>query len=201
MTTQRRVGILIFDEVEVLDFAGPFEVFAVCGSPAEERHFQVVTVSRDGKTISARNGLSVNPHHSFENCPPLDLLVVPGGRGVRPIVNQPDEATIAWVAAQAQSTEMVLSVCTGAWVLAKAGVLDGLEATTYHDSFERLQELAPSATLRPGLRWVDNGRIITSAGVSAGIDAALHTVRRLLGAEVADATAAYMEYEHWARVR
>ncbi len=192
---QRNVAILIFDEVEVLDFAGPFEVFAVARLSDGTPPFNVYTVAEKPEPVLARNGLSVNPAYTLDNCPPPDILLVPGGRGTRAVMHNP--ALLNWIRQHAAPAEQVLSVCTGALVLGSAGLLDGLAATTYHTSFDELRAAAPNTELRPGERWVDNGKVVTSAGVSAGIDMALHVVGKLLGAEQADATARYMEYEHW----
>jgi transcriptional regulator GlxA family with amidase domain len=200
MADPRRVAILIFDEVEVLDFAGPFEVFAV----SRDRHdgstplFEVFTVAETAGPVLARNGLSVNPRYSFVDCPAPDILIVPGGRGTRQLMH--NASVLAWIQRQAPASELVLSVCTGALVLGRAGLLDGLAATTYHDSFGELADAAPNTTQKPGERWVDNGKVVTSAGVSAGIDMSLHIVRRLFGPEQAQWTADYMEYEHWRAV-
>jgi transcriptional regulator GlxA family with amidase domain len=191
----RNVAILIFDEVEVLDFTGPYEVFAVTHQYDPVKPFNVYLVSQKPGPVAARNGFSVNPHYTIHDCPKPDILLVPGGHGTRTIMHDPE--IIDWVRAQNNTTELTLSVCTGALVLATAGVLDGLEATTYHTEIQTLADLVPSLTVRPGERWVDNGRVITSAGVSAGIDMALHVVGKLLGANEADKTAQHMEYEHW----
>ena len=191
-TPRRTVGILLFDEVEVLDFAGPFEVFSVAGRRGGLEPFHVVTVAETDRPVLARNGLSINPHHTISDCPPLDLLVVPGGYGVRrELWNEP---LIEWIGGQAAAAELVLSVCTGAALLGRAGLLAGLAATTHHSAFDLLEEAAPRARIERGLRYVDNGRILLSAGVSAGIDLSLHIVARLLGLEVAEECAHYMEY-------
>jgi transcriptional regulator GlxA family with amidase domain len=195
MAEQRNVAILIFDEVEVLDFAGPFEVFGVARLDDGSAPFNVFTVAETDAPVKARNGLSVNPHHTLDTCPHIDLLLVPGGRGTRTLIH--NAPVVAWIREQAGPAELVLSVCTGALLLGKAGLLDGLAATTYHTAFEELRAVAPNTEQRPGERWVDNGKVVTSAGVSAGIDMSLHIVGRLLGAEQADRTARYMEYEHW----
>lgn len=196
-TAARNVAIFIFDEVEVLDFAGPFEVFAVARFPDGGRPFNVYTVGITGETVRARNGLSVNPDYSFASMPQPQILLVPGGQGTRPLLN--NNTVVNWLREQAAQVEFLLSVCTGALLLAKAGVLAGLSATTYHTTFDALQTLEPTVTVCPGRRWVDNGRVITSAGVSAGIDMSLHMLGRLHGADFAETTARYMEYEYWPR--
>jgi transcriptional regulator GlxA family with amidase domain len=197
----RQVAILLFNEIEVLDFAGPFEVFGVAGLRSGDRPFQVFTVAERGP-VYARNGLSINPTFLLNDHPKPDVLVIPGGGGILPDgtpfgsrreVN--NSAVISWIRRHAESAEIVLSVCTGAFLLAKAGLLDGLTATTHFKAADGLRELAPNTTLAMHERWVDNGQIITSAGISAGIDASLHVVGRLLGNEAADETAAYMQYE------
>lgn len=197
---RRTVAIVLFDDVEVLDFAGPFEVFSVCGRRSQLDPFDVFTVSERGQTIRARNGLVVTPLHSFASAPDPDILLVPGGFGTRREMKNP--VMLEWVARLGASSEYLLSVCTGALVLACAGRLDGLEATTHHLAFDELRAVAPRATVREEARIVDNGRVILSSGVSAGIDMSLHVVARLLGDDLALETARYMEYEgDWRRVR
>ncbi len=198
MSEPRRVAILIFDDVEVLDFAGPFEVFSVARDPQTDSPlFDVYTVAEHAAPVYARNGLSVNPRYHFADAPPPALFVVPGGRGVRTQVDNP--AVIDWIKAQHVRAELSLSVCTGAWLLGRAGLLKGLRATTYHTGFERLAQIEPTATLERGVRWVDNGQVITSAGVSAGIDMALYVVERLFGTAQAQHTADHMEYEYYTK--
>ena len=189
----RTVGILIFDEVEVLDFAGPFEVFSVSGRRHQLDLFRVVTVSERGQPIAARNGLLVMPTHSFANCPALDLVLVPGGFGTRREMK--NAVVLEWVRAAAKRAEAVLSVCTGSLVLGSAGLLDGLHATTHFLAFDELRAVAPRATIHEGARYVDNGQVVCSAGVSAGIDMSLHVIRRLHGDDLAREAARYMEYE------
>jgi transcriptional regulator GlxA family with amidase domain len=192
MKKTRTVGILVFDEVEVLDFAGPFEVFAVTGRNEAIRPFHVVTCGVVPGPVTARNGLSINPTHALSNCPALDILIVPGGWGTRALLDVPE--VLQWIQVRAASAELVLSVFTGALVLAKAGLLRGLSATTHHAAFDALRALAPDTNLRPDSRLVDNGKFVLSAGVAAGIDMSFHVVARLLGHPVADETAAYIEY-------
>jgi transcriptional regulator GlxA family with amidase domain len=195
MTTARTrtVAVLLFDDVEVLDFAGPFEVFGVTGKRENATPFNVVTVAEHHGIVRARNGLAVSPSHSLADCPPPDVLVVPGGYGTRREMH--NELLIDWIRSQAARAEVILSVCTGALLLARAGLLAGLEVTTHHDALDLLAKTAPDAVVRADQRFIENGRIITSAGISAGIDAALHVVGRLLGEAPARETAAYMEYD------
>ena len=190
---QRRVCIVIFDQVEVLDFCGPFEVFSVTGGRQGLTPFEVCTASEDGQRITARGGLSVNPTYSFANCPRADILLMPGGIGTRREMNNPE--MLDWVKRMAADAELILSVCSGALVLAKAELLNGLSATTHHCALDELRAIDPDIAVDGEKRFIDNGRVIVSAGISAGIDMSLHVVARLLGEEQALETARYMEYE------
>lgn len=189
----RKVAILIFDEVEVLDFCGPFEVFAVTGAYNQDKPFDVFTVAEKASPLMARNGLSVNPNFSFADCPQAAILVIPGGYGTRPLLQ--NQTVLNWINGQAAKAEMIMSVCTGSLLLGKAGLLDGLSATTHFKAMDELRKVAPNTQVCPGQRIVDNGRILTSAGISAGIDLSFHIVARLLGREEAQATARWMEYD------
>jgi transcriptional regulator GlxA family with amidase domain len=191
MTRTRTLAILIFDDVEVLDFCSPFEVFSVTNRFTNPPAFSVLTVAEASQVLT-RGGLSVNPRHRLDKCPTPDVLLLPGGLGTRREMH--NAALIDWIRRAAQSAELVLSVCTGALLLAKAGLLDGLETTTHHGAIELLRQTAPQAVVHEGRRFVDNGRIVCSAGIAAGIDMSLHVVGRLVGEEVAAKTAAQMEY-------
>lgn len=193
---QRTVGMLIFDEVEVLDFCGPFEVFASArplDAAGDERLCRVVTIAEEQRIISCRGGLLVQPHHTTSDHPPLDILVVPGGRGTRR--ERLNARLLDWIAAQDKSIELMTSVCTGAFLLAERGLLDGKRATTHWASVDWMRETYPNVTMLADARVVDEGHVVTSAGVSAGIDMALHVVDRLYGREVAQTTARGMEYD------
>lgn len=193
----RRVGILIFDDVEVLDFCGPFEVFSVARSVGEHADgnglFEVVTIAEEDRIINCRGGLMVKPHFTTEGHPPLDILVVPGGQGTRR--ERLNNTLLDWIASQHSQTEITASVCTGAFLLAERGFLDGKRATTHWNSVEWMRSQYPEVEMLSDTRVVDEGRIITSAGISAGIDMSLQLVGRLHGAEVAAWTARRMEYE------
>lgn len=189
---RKTVAILVFDEVEVLDFAGPFEVFAVADELRSHSVFNVVTVAPRTGVVRARNGLNIVPHYDLDACPPSHVLVVPGGFGTRALLGNP--VVVEWIRRRAHAAEATMSVCTGALLLAKAGLLDGLRVTTHHEAVDALRSLAPNATVDPSERFHDNGRILTSAGISAGIDCSLHLVGRLLGKAASSETAAYMEY-------
>jgi len=196
-TQPRTVGILIFDDVEVLDFAGPFEVFAsarpIDNGSGLERLFRPLILAEEQRMITCRGGLLVQPHHTIADHPPLDVIVIPGGQGTRrERLNAP---VLDWIVAQDQRTEVTTSVCTGAFLLAERGLLDGLRATTHWASIAWMREHYPSVRMVDDERFVDEGHIVTSAGVSAGIDMALHVVARLAGEATAAATARSMEYD------
>jgi transcriptional regulator GlxA family with amidase domain len=193
MITTRNVGILIFDDVEVLDFCGPYEVFGVTGKQNDSQLFNVYTVAERSRPIIARNQLSVNPQYTIQDCPQPDILLVPGGYGTRREMH--NQVLIDWISKSFPHSELLLSVCTGALLLAKAGLLENLAATTHHLAIDLLKEVAPNTEIRAGDRFVDNGKIIVSAGISAGIDMSLYVVGKLLGKAEAIKTAAYMEYD------
>ncbi len=188
----RNVAILIFPDVEILDFCGPFEVFSVAGRVAEPSAFNVFTISEQFGPVRTHNGLSVNPHYRLDNAPQPDLLLIPGGLGTRPLLN--NGPLLEWIRTKSGVAELTLSVCTGSLLLAKAGLLDGLETTTHSGALDLLRQLAPKANVHADRRYVDNGRIVCSAGIAAGIDMSLHIVERLLGPESAIKTTRYMEY-------
>ncbi len=189
----RRVAILMFDDVEILDFAGPYEVFGVSGQHDGKSLFDVYTVALEHKPVLARNKLNINPDYAFGSCPRPDILVVPGGSGTR--WEKHNETVLEYIRQTAVPAERVLSVCTGALMLARAGLLDGLQATTHHGALAELRGDAPTATVLDDARVVDNGKFVLSAGISAGIDAALYLVAQFHGLEEAQATATEMEYD------
>lgn len=194
------VGILLFDGVEVLDFAGPFEVFSrarMVPGPASRRSresapFEVFTVAKRAAPVQAIGELVVSPRYGFADAPRIDLLLVPGGWGTRALLD--DDETLAWLKERAAAARLVTSVCTGALVLGKLGWLDGRRATTHWASLDLLASLSPKISVERERRWVDDGAVLTSAGVAAGIDMSLHLVARLCGEEVARETARYIEY-------
>ena len=190
------VGILLFDDVEVLDFAGPFEAFSVAGQRSGPGIFEVFTIAERAELIRARNGLQVRPSCAFANAPWPDILVVPGGYGTRREMF--NDALLAWVCTAAERADLVLSICTGSLILGRAGVLDGLAVTTHHGAVELLREIAPGARVHAEHRLIDNGKFVVAAGISSGIDGALYVVGRIAGEEAAAETASYMEYR-WER--
>ena len=189
-----RVGILLFDDVEVLDFAGPFEVFSTASRVVERTGappaFEVVTVAA-GSPVRARHGLIVSPGYRMGEEPPIDVLVVPGGVVTGALA---DARTIEWISSRAAIAGLTTSVCTGAFLLAETGLLDGRPATTHWEDLDDLAAAYPRVLVRREVAWVDDGDVVTSAGISAGIDMSLHVVARLLGEEWASATALQMEY-------
>jgi transcriptional regulator GlxA family with amidase domain len=193
MNDPSRVAIFVFDEVEVLDFAGPFEVFGVTGWRTPPQPFDVFLVAADDRRVTARNGLEVIARHTFADCPPIDILVIPGGWGSRTQLARDD--VITWVRSTAASAQLTTSVCSGALILAKAGQLGDGPATTHHGAYDELRALDPSINVLEGVKMVDRGGVVTSGGISAGIDMSLGVVARLLGSAIAQETAGYMEYD------
>jgi transcriptional regulator GlxA family with amidase domain len=195
--TSRKVGILVFPEVEVLDFCGPFEVFSVTRLNEERRReepspYEVVLVAERKETVVATGGLKVVPDDSLGDCPPLDVLVVPGGWGTRREMT--NDRLITWVAERGRQVTTLTSVCTGSLLLGKAGLLDGKRATTHWRVLEDMRRLFPSVDVIEDQHVVEEGDMMTSAGISAGIDMALRVVARHHGDAVARATARFMEY-------
>ncbi len=182
---QWTVGILLFDDVEVLDFAGPFEVFSVAANPdAQHKPFAVKTISQTGEVITARNGLRVYPDFSCGSAPHFDVLVIPGGPGARE-TEVHNEKLIAWIQGRMNDVQIMSSVCTGAFLLAKAGLLNGKRATTHWGSCARLESEFPGVLVQRNVKFVDEGAIVTSGGISSGINMSFHLVQRLVGAEIA----------------
>ena len=194
---QKRVGILIFHDVEVLDFCGPFEVFSVTRLNEERRReepspFQVVLIAETKDPVVATGGLRVLPDYTLEDCPPLDILVVPGGWGTRKEIN--NEKLLSWIRTRAAEVKTLSSVCTGSVLLGKAGLLDGRRATTHWRALPWMREVLPQVIVEDSWHVIVDDNIYTSAGISAGIDMALRLVGHYYGDEIAQATARQMEY-------
>ena len=191
-----QVGILIFDEVEVLDFAGPFEVFSVAArisaNALGRKPMEVALVARNAEPVTARHGLRVLAERTMAEANDLDLLIVPGGVVTQVLREQP---VLDWIGRMHQVTAATASVCTGAFLLAKLGLLDGLSATTHWEDIPDLRAAHPNVEVLENVPYVDHGRLITSAGISAGIGMSLHLVGRILGRDWALATARQMEYD------
>jgi len=192
------VAILVFDGVEVLDFCGPFEVFSTARGGGTSRGtapalFQVSTVAEQDRIITATGGLEVRPSVTIDTCPPVEVLIVSGGQGTRREVG--NTRLVDWLARRAATTPTIASVCTGAFLLAQSGLLDGKSATTHWASLDRLRQTYPRVRVVTDERVVDEGRVVTAAGISAGIDMTLLLVERYFGPDVAADTARWMEYE------
>jgi transcriptional regulator GlxA family with amidase domain len=187
------IGVYLFDGAEELDWAGPWEVLAAWATQWPEDGVEITTVAETDAPVTCAKGLRVLPETTWESVPPIDVLVVPGGSGVYPVMDSPD--ALAWIRGHAERDALVTSVCTGSLVLAKAGLLAGLPATTWWGRLDRLAELDPTIEVRPDDRFVDSGEIVTAAGVSAGIDMALHLVARLHSVERAVEVRRYIQYD------
>ena len=196
---RKRVGIVIFDQVEVLDFCGPFEVFSVTRLTEEKRQeetspFEMLLVAEKSEPIVTTGGMKVIPDYTFRTCPKLDILVVPGGWGMRAELKNP--VMLEWLRRRASEVETLSSVCTGSMLLGFAGLLDGLHATTHWRSLDWMRESFPSVVVEYDQHVVEEGRVLTSAGISAGIDMALKVVARYCGEGIARATAKQMEFPY-----
>ena len=199
MTTTRTLAILLFDDVEVLDFCGPFEVFSVTRLNEEARReepspLEVLLVAEHSGTVVTTGGMKVTPDHTLESCPPLDILVVPGGWGTRAEIK--NARLVAWIGERARHVETLTSVCTGSMLLGHAGLLDGRHATTHWRALQWMRDSFPAVTVEEKLHVVEDGHVLTSAGISAGIDMALRVVARYHGEAVARNTARNMEYRY-----
>lgn len=189
----KQLGILIFDDVEVLDFAGPFEVFSVANQLANYKVLEVHTIAATKDVIRAKNGLQVLADKSLAQLNHLDYLVLPGGDGSNNVIQNPSlMASLQYLVSQ---TEWTMSVCSGSRILGKAGFLEQKPYCTHHEVFDSMASLVPSGIPKPDHRFIQSDtRIWTAAGISAGIDLALHLVELTFGKELAQATATYMEY-------
>ena len=188
----RNVAILIFDDVEVLDFAGPFEVFSVTAEINGYQFYNVYTVGETSGPIRAKNGLTVTPDYALSEAPQADIFIIPGGDGSKQVIL--NDVLMEQIKERIEQSEHTFSVCSGARILAKLGYLDGLDVITHHEVIPDIEKLAPTAHINKGARYTDNGKILTSAGVSAGIDLSFYLIKQLQDAGIAAKTARYMEY-------
>jgi transcriptional regulator GlxA family with amidase domain len=196
---RKRVGIVLFEDIEVLDFCGPFEVFSVTRLNEEKRReepspFEVWLVAEHPGPVTTTGNMKVLPHYTFENCPPIDILVVPGGWGTRKELN--NAVMLEWLRTRAAEVETLTSVCTGSMLLGFAGLLNGRHATTHWRSLNWMRDSFPEVRVEFEKHVVEDGRVLTSAGISAGIDMALRVVARTFGEPIARATARHMEYPY-----
>jgi transcriptional regulator GlxA family with amidase domain len=195
------VGIYIYDDVEVLDFAGPFEVFSTASrvkariEPGLDDLFNVFTIGEKMTTIYARGGLQIMPKYQISDHPEINLFIIPGG-----IIDDElgKDHLISWIVASSDIADITASVCTGAFLLAKAGLLESKVATTHWEDINDFRSMFPNIKIKKDVRWVDEGHIVTAAGISAGIDMSLHIVSRFSDKDLAMLTARQMEF-NWTR--
>lgn len=183
-----RIAFYLQNNVEVLDFAGPMEVFSYAG-------FEVFTVSKTKEPIKSQGILTINPDYSISDAPPADVLAFFGGGNAAKASDDPE--LLAWIRRQSDAVRYYFSVCTGAFMLARAGLLENKTATTFHNAISALAKQFPAVKVLPDVRYVDNGHVITTAGISAGIDGALHLVEKIKGRAEAERVVKYMEYDNW----
>lgn len=193
MSNIRNVAVLIYNNVELMDFCGPYDVFSMANKMSEVTLFNIYTVSEIQGDIKTQNGLIVKAQYSIKDCPKADILVVSGGQGSRREMN--NETILNWIKGCFPQLELILSVCTGALLLANCQLLDGLNAATHHNAVELLKETAPKARIITNKRFVDNGKIVLSAGVSSGIDMSLYVIGKLLGETLVLKVKENMEYD------
>ena len=195
------VGIYIYDQVEVLDFSGPFEVFSTASrvrariDPDLPDLFNVFTIGEEITPVFARGGLQIVPKYNISNHPRINLLIIPGGIVADELKK---ENVISWIVASSDIADITASVCTGAFLLARAGLLKSKAATTHWEDINDLRSMFPDIEIKKDVRWVDEGNVVTAAGISAGIDMSLHLVARAANKDLADRTAKQMEFE-WAQ--
>ncbi len=191
--SMKNIGILVFDNVELLDFAGPFQVFSASNTCSTKKHFNILTVASSLSHIKTSNGLEIVPQYAIDQHPDIDILVIPGGDGTKSLLNK--KQLLDWLRSIIQGTIITLSVCSGARILAKLGLLKNLEFTTHQEVVEDVLTIEPKAVYDKNKRFVDNGKIMTSAGISTGIDLALHIVEKLHGISLKKAVMDYMAYK------
>ena len=190
------IAIYIYDHAEVLDFSGPFEVFSTASRICpDDDPFTVFLIGENGQVVTARGGYRVVPMYGFANHPPIEVLVIPGGVHSEEILKA---HVIEWISQQGQEAKLTASVCTGAFLLAEAQVLTTHNATTHWEDISALRSSYPDLTVHEAVRWVDEGGVVTSGGISAGIDMSLHLVSRLHSLELAEKTARQMEF-NWTK--
>lgn len=186
-----QVGIYIYDQAEVLDFSGPYEVFSTATRMCQGAEpFEVCLIGETGAMVTARAGYQVAPHYGFHNHPPLDVLIIAGGVHTEEMTKK---AVLAWVENQSSRVSVLASVCTGAFILAQCGLLEGCDVTTHWEDIPELEKF-PRLNVKKNVRWVDEGKLITSGGISAGIDMSLHMVSKLHSLDLAEKTAKQMEF-------
>lgn len=191
----QNVVFLSFPNVELMDLTGPYEVFSTFNKLNANRYLNIKTVAQTLDEFKSNNGLTLRADATLADSGKVDLLVIPGGKGARD--NLDNAEVLAWIGEKADESRHVLTICTGSVLAAAAGILDGISATTHSSSFDLLAELAPNTKIVRNIRYVDNGKIVTSAGISAGIDASLHLIEVMYGKKYALETAHYIEYPYY----
>lgn len=195
MSKHWHVGILLFNEIELLDFAGPYEVFSLAEyQDSKDKPFSVHTVAQTKDIILTHNGLRVQADCDFQYENKYDILIVPGGLGAE-VTELRNPVLLNWIRDKSKEAELIASVCTGAFLLAEAGVLDGKQATTHWLDIDRFEQRYQRVLVQKNVKFVDETTVMTSAGISAGIQMSLHIVHKFVGKDVAVATAKRMEYE------
>ena len=190
----KNIGIFVFDDIELMDFAGPYEVFSVANELNSYQLCRTFTFSESSAKIKSVNGLYVIPDYTVEDCPEIDILIIPGGIGTKKILE--NDKILSFIKDRYNKSDFTFSVCSGARILAKIGLLQNKKFITHHEVISDILKIDPSAVLQRDVRFVDEGKILTSAGISAGIDLSLYMVEKLFGKDTADKTSAYMEYEN-----
>ena len=188
------VLIYIYNDVEVLDFTGPYEVFNAANNVLNENVFDIYIIAESTEVVFARNGLKIVPHSSINSSPQADILIIPGGDGRRVQMHLP--TVTEWIKSQFNDLKYLLSVCTGSFIVGSTGLLKGLKATTHHSRYEEFEKTFPDTELVKDVSYVDNGKIITSAGVSTGIKASLHLLDIISGIELGKRVEDYMELNY-----
>jgi transcriptional regulator GlxA family with amidase domain len=190
----RNTAIYLYDEAEILDFTGPYEVFTASNRESGSKLFKVYTVTQTGSTVTASGGLRIVPEYSIFECPKPDIILIPGGAGRRFEMN--NTVVLEWIKEQFPSIELLLSVCTGAFITANTGLLNGLKATTHHRSYDEFEKTFPDIELVRNVKYIDNGRTILSGGISSGINMTLYAISRLYGKDLANRVSGRMEFDY-----
>jgi transcriptional regulator GlxA family with amidase domain len=194
----RNIGILIFENIELLDFVGPFEVFSVANELNGLKLCNTFTISETNEPIKSVNGLKIIPDYSVKNCPEIDVLVIPGGIGTKKLLD--NKELLDWIYHKYKKSEITFSICSGARILGKLGLLDSKEFITHHEVIDDVLEIAPKSIINNGKRFIDNGKIMTSAGITAGIDLSLYIIEKLYSKTHMIDIINYMEYGDWNKI-
>lgn len=192
---KNNVGIFVFNNIELLDFTGPYEVFSVTTDNFGQKLCNTFLIGNSLNSLTSVNGMKFMPDYSIKDHPEIDILILPGGNGTKEEMFVKE--SIDWIKRISKSCNLILSVCTGTRLLSSAGLLDDLEYTTHHQCFQELESICPNGKLNKNIRFTTKGKVLTSGGISAGIDLSLHVVETLFGNDIKQKTMAYMEYGSW----